>query len=147
MRGAITALAVGHDLALGTDAGPLVHRLQLIGSLEGAVGCEVVRPFEMDGPGDGAAARGSHRCAAILAIAARIEDDRVFTTEAIVDVAPARENGVVARAGPVGRLRLYGLLCDRQAFFPPRVEPAIEQACVWMAEKFEKPECACRTNA
>src|SRR5687768_8877330 len=144
---AITALAVGHDLALGADAGPHVHLLQLIGGLERAVGCEVVRPLEMNGPGDSAAARGSYCRAAIFAVAARIDDDRVLTTEAIVHVAPARENRFVARAGPVGRLRLGRQLCDRQAFSTPRVEAAIEQARVRMAEKFEKPERACRSNA
>ena len=47
-----------------------------------------------------------------------------FTMEAIVDVAPARENGVVARAGPVGRLRRGDP--DRPA--PKRIDPGPARA-------------------
>src|SRR5690554_1816657 len=74
VRGTIAALAVGHDLSIGRDPCGLVHRPELLDWLERAVRTEIPGPFDVNRAGNRAAAGGAHRCSAVLAVAARVDD-------------------------------------------------------------------------
>src|SRR6187431_1452692 len=137
MRGAVPALAVGDDFAIGRHACASVHDPQLVRALERAVRREVVRPLEMNRSRHRAASRGPDSRAAVLAIAPRIEYLGIWTVEPIGHVAPPGEDLLVAPAGPAGRRRLRRVLREGLPFADPGIETPVEDACVGMPEIFE----------
>src|SRR5919204_3486477 len=72
VRRAIAALAVGHDLLVGRDPGPFVHRAKLGRGLEVSLRGEIARPFDVHGAGDCAAALRAHRGAVMFAVGPRV---------------------------------------------------------------------------
>ena len=149
VRGAVAALAVRHDLAVRRHAGLLVHRAQLGGRLERAVGPEVARPFEVHRAGNRAAARRAHGRAAVLAVAARVEDARVAGwPRRVVHVLPGRD-ALRASACPVHvvrRRRAPRATAEDPRASTRRTPPSSTRTC-GMAEVLEKPECPRRAHA
>src|SRR5688572_24243480 len=105
MRGAVPALAVGDDVAIGRNASPRVHLPELVGGLVATVGRQVLFPFEMHGARDGSAALRSHRLAVILRVASGINDRRGRPAKLCGDVLPARHLRWIGRAMPIARDR------------------------------------------
>ena len=94
----------------------------------------------MDGARDRAASRCADVRAAILAVASRVENDRIRLAESIAHVTPSGQNPLIARAGPIGGPRRLGFLRHRQTSFHPRLVTAVKNAAVRVTEKLEKPE-------
>ena len=142
MRGAVAALAVGDDFLVGRDAGGFVHRAQLVGGFERAVGAEVAAPLDVHGAGNRAAAFGAHHRAVVFAVAARVEDHDAGLAEPRLDVAPGGNRVLLRRAGPGALGRRRGVAGHRQSRAHPGAEAAVEDLHARMAEVFEEPERA-----
>src|SRR6188508_2973281 len=146
MRRAVTTLAIGDDFAIGGDAGFFVHAAQLGGGLERAVGTEIARPFDVHGARNGAAARRTHRGAAVFAGAAGIEQDAARLTDRATHVLPGGDGLRDTRPLPLADRCRRRLTRDRKALVRPGAKPAVEQPHRRMAEILEKPEGAGGAN-
>src|SRR3954468_13048171 len=127
MGGTVAALAVRNHLTIRRDSSIGVHLLQFSCGLELPRVREISRPLDMNGSGYGAAAASSHQRTLVFGIAARVEDDRVTSTDRILDVPPRGEHARIANARPVALRRRCRIARDRKSRRRPCAEPAIQQ--------------------
>src|SRR5207245_11618785 len=119
LRGAIAALAVGDDLALGRDARLRVHRAQLADGTVAAVAGEIARPLDVDGPGNRTAARGADELASVLGAGADVDDRHVGTIDRSEDVLDGGEPLRMALDGELRGRGLDGVARERPALVAP----------------------------
>ncbi len=147
MGGAVAALTIRNDLAVGCHARVRIHLLQLVGRLELALRGQISGPFDVDGVWNRAAALGANGGAAVLAVAPGIDDHRIRPRDRISNLAPRRQCMRFAPARPLACRRWSGVARDWQPGPRPRPKPAIEHAGRRVAEVLEKPESSRGANA
>ena len=80
-----------YDLAVRRDSLFGVHGAQLIGGLEGAIGPEVVLPFQVDRTGDGAAAFRAHFFSEKFRLGPGIEHGNLAAAQSFQYLVPGRQ--------------------------------------------------------
>ncbi len=147
MSGAVAALAVRDDFAVRRDTKSCVHRLQLVAGLVGAVEREVVRPLEIYGARNSAAAFGANGLAVVLRFAAGIDDSGFHFAEPVFHVRPCGQSAGVGLAVPGAWHRRKSICCQWKIRAGPGSHAAVEDAHIRVAEVFEEPERAGRAHA
>ena len=125
MSRAVRSLTVGNHFLFGSDLACRIHFCQFAGGFEKAFRIEIVRPFQVNGTRNGAAALRAHELSGVFGIASRIDDHGRRIVELLQDIIGGRKAGGAPVHFEIAAPGNRGLLCDRESGIPPRIETAV----------------------